>query len=255
MKRSLLIVILILCWVSVPGGSSAETLKLCADGRDWYPFTYREGIQAKGLHVDIVTKALESLGYAFDIVPYPRNQCISHVQDGDMDGMISLAYDSNLARFLTYPPGAKDAAVSKWRIMQVDHVVVTYIEDDYEFEGKIETLPPPVRIPSGETITSEFQKIWPKIEKAVTDEENFYNLLQERTGVVITTSVMAETMNKNPQYRGLFKIQATPLASQSYYLVFSRTARIALEEKQRIWEEIARWRDDYVFMLQLFAQY
>jgi hypothetical protein len=254
MKRS--IVIFLVCYViSLPSMTSAEALKLCSDGRDWYPFTYREGVHPKGMHVDIVQQALESLGYEYVIVPYPRTRCISSVQSGDMDGMISVAYDPTLARFFTYPPEAKDAWESEWRIMQVDYVVVTYIEDDYEFEGDVETLPSPIRITSGETMTEEFQKVWPKIEKAATDEENFYNLIRDRMGVVITTSVMAENMNQNPQYQGLFKIQATPLISLSYHLAFSLQAQISFDEKKQIWQEIAKWRDDYVFMLQMVAQY
>jgi polar amino acid transport system substrate-binding protein len=256
MKRSILVVVVIAGVVSLlASGVEAGTLKLCVDGRDWYPFTYREGVRPKGMHVDIVTQALEQLDYEFVIVSYPRSRCISSVQSGVMDGMISVAYDSNLARFFTYPPRAKDARESEWRIMQVDYVVVTYIEDDYEFQGDVETLPAPIRITSGETLTEEFQKVWPRIEKAATDEENFYKLIHERTGVVITTSVMAENMTQHPQYQGLFKIQATPLVSLSYYLAFSRKAAISFEEKKRIWQEVAKWRDDYVYMLQMFAQY
>ncbi len=239
----------------LPAVSVADVLNLCADGRDWYPFTYREGLRSRGMHVDIVTQALQHLDYDYTVIPSPRDRCIAHVQSGEMDGMISVAYNSNLARFLTYPPDAKNAQESQWRIMQVDHVVVTYLEDDYEFDGNVETLPAPIRIPSGETITNDFQQVWSKIEKAPTDEENFYNLVRDRVGVVITTSMMAENMNQHPRYQGLFRIQSTPVASLSYYLAFSRKSDISFEDKKRIWHEIAKWRNDYVFMLQMFAQY
>ena len=233
----------------------AETLKLCVDSRYWYPFTYEENSQARGIHVDIVKQALVNLGYSVQIAPVPRKRCIYLVQSGSIDGMISVAPTEELSGTLDFPPNATKTKESPWRIMQVDHMVVTHVDDPYEFENDINTLPVPVRIPRGESILEILKKAGLAIEEVSTDEQNFGKLERDKRGVIITTSVMAESMNKNPNFQGKFNIQATPLLSQSYHLVFNLNARLSYDDKQRIWNEIARLRDDYVFMLQIFAQY
>lgn len=233
----------------------AEVLTLCADERNWYPFTYQEAKQAKGMHIDIVTKALESLRYEFTITPLPRKRCLINVQNGETDGMISVAYDPELAETLDYPADAATTQESQARMMQVDHVIVTARDDSYDFAGDLTTLPLPVRIPAGEVITERLRHAGLRVEEVKTDEQNFQKLLRDQQGVIITTSVIAETMNQRPEYAGKFTIHATPLISQSYHLVFSKKAPLSPEQKQAVWDAITTWREDYVFMLQVFAQY
>ncbi|MDM8516501.1 hypothetical protein QUF76_09895, partial [Desulfobacterales bacterium HSG16] len=144
---------------------------------------------------------------------------------------------------------------SKWRIMQVDHMVITHMDSQYEFEGDIKTLPAPIRLPFGEALATDLEKAGLKVDMAKEARNNFRKLMRDKTGVVITTSVMAEEMNKQFEFKDKFIISPTPLASQSYFLAFSKKSEVSDDEKKKIWEEIARWRDDYLFMLQIFAQY
>ncbi len=235
--------------------AGAETIKLCSDARDWYPFTYEEDSQAKGMHVDIVIHALRHGGHEYEIFPYPRRRCIHYVRRGKMDGMISIAYDPVLAEFFDYPPGAQTEGVSDWRIMQVDHVVVTPASTAYEFTGDIRSIPEPVRVPAGETIMAPLRTAGLKIVEVQTDRQTFSMLIRDETGSLITTSIIAETMNEDPKYHGKFTIQPAPLTSQSYFLAFSKRSPLSQEVRQQIWEEIVTWRKDYVYMLQLFALY
>lgn len=236
-------------------GAQNKTLSLCADARDWYPFTYQDNGEAKGLHIDIVKQALTQLGYDLNIQLYPRLRCVRNVRNNDMAGMISLEYDPEMATFLEYPADAAQASESSARIMQVDHVVVTYGSDAYEFEGDLRTMPDPVRVIAGESIIGKLQQAGVRSEDVTTDLQNFRKLMRDRKGVVVTTSLMAEKINRQPEFKGKFKISMEPLVSQSYHLAFSKNAELTAEEKQRIWAEIAKLRDDYVYMLQIFAQY
>ncbi|MCP4352928.1 MAG: hypothetical protein GY795_46350 [Desulfobacterales bacterium] len=234
----------------------SETLKLTVDERDWFPFTFQENSQGRGMHVDIANKALKSLGYETIVKPYPRKRCIKNLQYGLYDAMISVAYHKELAGVLDFPPDADKIHESLWRIMQVDYVIVSYgTEDSYEFEGDIKTLPLPVRIPFGETLSLDMKNAGLKVDEARTEIQNFKKLMRDKKGVVITTSVIAERMNQDPFFRGQIKIHATPLQSRSYHLAFSKESKLSPEDKKKIWEEIRRWRDDYVYMLQLFALY
>ncbi|MCP4119385.1 MAG: transporter substrate-binding domain-containing protein [Desulfobacteraceae bacterium] len=234
--------------------ASAKVIVLTVDSRNWYPFTYVDEGEPKGMHIDLVKKALTTLGYDLSIIPYPKKRCLHVVEKGRVDGMISISHHPDLASGMAFPEDAATERESAWRLMQVDHVVVT-TDKRYEFEDDLTTVPEPVRIPRGETLTLELKKIGKKIDEAETDLQNFKKLMRDKSGAVITTSIIAEKMNLDPEMAGRFHISATPMASRSYFLTFSNKSNISNAEKKKIWDEIKIWRDDYVYMLQLYAQY
>lgn len=255
MKKARLFFMLSISLFAIPILSHAEPIKLGCDFRYWYPFTYEEKEKPKGMHVDIVRKALETLGYQIEIISLPRKRCIMSAQNGEIDGIISIAFHPDLAKSLEFPQDVTRTKESDGRIMQIDQVVVTHMDNPYEFEGDIRTLPIPVRIPRGESLMTDLEKNGLKVEEANSDKQNFGKLIRDKIGVVITSSMIAENMDLDPAFKGKFKIHSIPLASESYHLAFSVKTRLTPAEKERIWREIARWRDDYVFMLQVYAQY
>jgi hypothetical protein len=239
-------------WTSPACG---ESLKLnCSDGY-WYPFLYTRDLQARGILYDVVKKAIESLAIDARIEPVPFRRAIIMAQGGEVDGVIAVGFQPDLSPILDYPPGAEKDTESPWRIMQVDYVVVSFVEDDYEFEGDLGTLPLPVRLQQGTPIIDALSKAGLSAQEVREEVQNFLKLIRDRKGVIITTSVAAEMMNRDPRFRGKIKIHATPVASRSYYLAFAKKSRLSPADKERIWKEISRWRDDYVFMLQVFSEY
>lgn len=231
-----------------------ETLILCVDSRNWYPFTFTSDNVAKGIHVDTVRKAFESLGYKIMIKPYPYNRCLLNMKEGTVDGMISIAYDEDLP-YIEYPPDAVDSKESEWRIMQIDYMVVSYMDDDYRFSGEMSELPVPIRIPRGDPLMKIFQENNLEIEIGKSDKHNFLKLIRDKKGTVITASAISELMNREPELAGKFFVHPKPLSSQSFYLTFSSKTKLSSQNKQEIWDEIAKWRDDYVYMLGVYSQY
>ncbi len=255
MQKFALSICLVVFLQVLPAFCRAEPIKLGCDLRYWYPFTYEEQGKPKGMHVDIVKKALESLGYQIEMITLPRKRCIISAQNGEIDGIISIAFHPDLDKFLEFPPDVAQTKESNYRIMQIDQVVITHMDNPYEFEGDIRSLPAPVRIPRGESLLADLEKAGLKVEEANSDKQNFGKLIRDKNGVIITSSMIAENMDLDPAFKGKFKINPTPLVSESYHLAFSTKTRLSPVEKERIWREIARWRDDYVFMLQVYAQY
>ena len=234
--------------------ADSKSIKLnCSEGY-WYPFLYTQDNQERGLMYDIVSKALESLGIKADFEPLPIRRAIFYAQEGEADGVI-VDYHPDLAELLDYPPDADKDVESPWRIMQVDNVVVSVAEDPYEFEGDLKTLPLPVRVLRESAIIADLNNAGKVVEDVSEDIQNFQKLLRDKRGVIITTTVIAEMMDREPLFKGKIKIHATPVDSVSYYLAFSKKSSLSSEDKERIWKEIARWRDDYIFMLQMFSQY
>jgi len=250
---AIVVFIAALC-VWMPAVSGERLILNCSD-RYWYPFLYTQDDRVGGMLYDIVEKAIGSLNMEARIEPVPFRRAIARARSGKTDGVIAVGFSPDLSRVLDYPPGAQEDMESPWRIMQVDFVVVSMTEDSYEFEGDPKTLPPPVRVLQGTPMVDDLSKAGVGVQEVREEVQNFLKLDRDRKGVIITTSLAAEMMNRDPRFNGRIKIHATPVASYSYYLAFSKKSRISAEEKERIWKEISRWRDDYIFMLQVFSQY
>jgi len=134
------------------GLASAETIKICTDRSNWYPFTFRAKEKSAGMHVDIVTKALIKLGYQPFFTPLAWKECIEKTGIGSYDALVSGSFKAKRARSLIYPPDAATAVKSEWRIMQVEYVLVTPATSSYQYDGDVKTLPIPVRAPLGYSI-------------------------------------------------------------------------------------------------------
>ncbi|MFO7819027.1 MAG: hypothetical protein R6V17_02215 [Halanaerobacter sp.] len=140
--------------------------------------------------------------------------------------------------------------------MQVDNVVVTHASDDYEFDGEVANLPSPVRIIYGENILErKLSGIDARIEKVKTNVQNFKKLMRDENGVLITTTVTAENMYQDSRFKGKIRIHHRPVTSLSHHLAIAEESDLTAEDKKEIWDEIAKLRKDYAYMLGLYAQY
>ncbi len=253
MKKFLVFCFFIL--IGLATSIEAKVLNLSIVERSWYPFSYVEKKIIKGMHVDIIKKALGDLGYKVNIKVLPSKRGVRYAKSGEIDGVISIAYSPEMASVFDFPSDAGAVNESRWRIMQVDHIIITHKTIDYEYSGNIMTLPGPIRIPIGEAFSASLKNVGHVVYETRTDIQNFMMLIRDGTGSVITTSVIAESLFLNSDFAGKFNIQAVPFVSQSYHLGFSKKTSLTKEDKQKVWEKIAKLRDDYVYMLQLFAQY
>lgn len=254
MKKTIIILLLLLFFLKPLAGFS-ETLTLAVTERDWYPFSYRENGVTTGMHVDLVRAALVKEGFGCKILRLPSRRSIKYAETGRVDGIISIAWSKAVSGKLDFPSDAAISVESKWRIMQVDHVIVTHRDDPFEFEGDIGTIPNPIRIPLGAAFVEQLEKSGHLVYETRTDLQSFRMLERDKKGTVITTSLIAEKMFGAPEFKNRITIQAVPLFSGAYHLAFSKSAPLTDGEKKRIWDAIARLRNDYVFMLQLFAKY
>ena len=250
-----IIILVILLVIVMSSTTTAQEINLSSPIRNSYPFLYWQDSELKGMHIDLVTDALKNLGYDINIEVFPLKRCVRKAEKGEVAGIISIPYDSSYSN-LDFPADAASSEESKWRIMQVDNVVVTYINDNYEFEGQVKSLTNPVRIIYGEKVLDKkLTGIDARVEKVKTNIQNFKKLMRDQQGVLITTTVTAENMYQNSQFENKIKIHHIPVTSLSHHLAFANNSNLKQEEKQAIWDEIARLRSDYVYMLQLYAQY
>ncbi len=235
--------------------ASELNIRLNCSDRNWYPFLYTRDDQVRGILYDIVRQAMENLKINAIVEPVPFRRAIVTAQRGKTDGVLGIGYRQDLAQDLEYPLQASTDTESPWRILQLDHVVVSVTKTDYTFSGDLGTLPEPVRLLQGSPLIEDLNQAGIIPQEVREDEQNFLKLIRDREGVIITTSVAAEMMIRDLRFRGKIRIHATPVASHSYYLAFSKKSRLTTHDRMVLWKEIRRLRDDYIFMLQVFSQY
>ena len=237
-------------------GGFAKDITICTDSNNWYPFTFETSGVAKGMHVDIATAALKDLGYNPIFKPLPWKRCLLEVKEGKWDALVSGSYKPDRAEYLAYPADAATSKESAFRLMQVSYIVVSHIDDSYQFAGDLNTLPAPIRAPLGYSIVDDLKA--QKLEVVTTSRsaESLWSLVKSKRGVFITTPLNAKMFNKSETFAGQLKIHQVPITSKSYFILFPKVdAAIAEEEKAKIWNAVVKFRDDETFMEKLSEAY
>ena len=253
--KAIVIPILIIAWAT-PGLCRSGAIQVCTDQNYWYPFSYAQQNEAKGIHIEIAAQALKNLGYAYKFSPLPWKRCLQTAGRGDFDAVLSASYNPQRAHRFIYPPDAADPRPSDWRITQVEYVVITLKGNDYGFEGDMRTLPHPVRSPLGYSIVNDLKDAGIRTVTSPDIRECMQQLILSGRGSVITPPQNARHLIREPRFAGKLKIHQHPVKSKSYFMVFSRQrGNLAKSEINSIWDEIRKLRSDHAYIDQLFRKY
>ncbi len=254
---TILLVLIFVLPLLLPGTAySKDLINICTDANYWYPYSYEKNRRSEGLHIDIVAAALKNLDYQFKFTPLPWKRCLAKTKTGKYNALISASYKPERAEYLHYPADASTAAKSEWRITQVEYVVVSNIDDPYEYNGNLSSLPHPVRAPLGYSIVDDLKKKEIEVATTYTSIDNCELLIKSKQGVVITPLQNARRFNKNPLFQNKLKIHDIPVASKSYYFVFSKkNPGLPKSTFEKIWREIKRLRENKQFLLPLIDKY
>ena len=239
---------------ALPILAPAETLKISTDN-DWYPNSYTEGEQSVGVQIDIVREALKKTKYTPEFIPCPWKRCLLHMREGEREALVTASYTKERAEFMIYPPDATTAKKSKWRVNQVEYVLMTRKGESYEFDGNLLNIPQPIGAESGSS-TAEFLK---ENNLTIIENVNAYAnsgmLALGRLNSVVAPPLYAKDINVNSDHAGKFKIHKQPLRSKSYFMAFSKKGKLSASDREKIWAAIAEVRSDEAFMLRTLKKH
>ncbi len=238
----------------LPGSAWAKKISIYMDN-DWFPYTIVKDKKNYGIHLDIVTKALESLGYTIDIQSRPWKRCLLELESGRVEAIFPASYKKNRTEFAYYPDDAATSGKSQWRMNQIEHVLVTRPGGTYEFDGDLLTIPQPVNIGWGSAFGDTLEEMGLNVNRNVSIRGSTGMLVRNRTNSVVTNPLLAEELSKNGEFAGKIKIHQKPLRSKSYFLIFSKKGNMPAAERQQIWEAIAAVRSDRQWMLETMNKY
>ncbi|MGK0290934.1 MAG: polar amino acid transport system substrate-binding protein [bacterium] len=209
-----------------------------------------------GVHVDIVKKALKSIGHQAVFTASSWKRCLKLTQQGKFDGIVSASYKAKRAKFFHYPKDAAKAKKSRWRIMQVEYAVVSLKRNKFVYKGTPKTLPQPVRAPKGYSVVDDLRKQGIRVETAKGNINNIKKLLRDKKGVIIMSPLVAQMFNKKGKFRGKLKIHKKRYTSKSYHFVISKKSKkITSSERIKVWNQVAKIRNNKNYMLSLNKKY
>ena len=235
---------------------ASDVLTFCADQNFWYPFTFVEDDEVTGIHVDIIRHALTRLDYELEVQPLPWLRCLRESELGNVDGIITASWSEDREDFLRFPEDASVSESSSLAVSHVRYVVVVLADSDYEYQGELQTLPQPVRVPRGYSIARDIRQQGLDVDdEAPADDNNLMKLLRDRKGSVIATPDVLDTLLSRHEFNGRFRVSEMPVTSKDYFLPFSRNGRISREQAREIWQEISRIRNNPEIMRRIQVSY
>lgn len=239
--------------------NSFATIKICMEDSNWFPYIFSsENRSPTGIQVDIIEHALkkQNVDYRFEMLPWKR--CLDYVKRGVFDACIGASHNEERSRYMTYPSGAREAAKNssraKFRIAQVDYVVVNLKEENYEFDGDVGKIPTPVYIPMGFSIAESLKKKGVDVDSnAKSDSVNFKKLLYRKEGSVVVVYPSAYKFLETDPKGGTLKISDKAIKSKSNFMPFSKKTKVSKKTQELIWNQISKSRE--LLIDSLFLKY
>ncbi len=235
-------------------GGEAKTINICVDN-DWFPYTFMQDKKLVGTHIDIVKKGIEKSGYKAVFKPMPWKRCLKFAEIGKVDAIMPASYKDKRAEFAHYPNDAKTAKKSKYRIDQIEYMLITKKDNSYEYNGNYETIPQPISIGFGASLGDTLKKSGRKVKENKTNLGSISMLLSDRVKSVVLNPIQAKIFNTSGKSKDKLKIHKIPLKGKSYHLIFSKKGSVSKEERETIWNSFIDVRNDEKFMIDTFLKY
>ncbi len=221
----------------------------------WYPYSFKKNNQFLGIHTDIIREAFKSLDYTLTFKASPWKRCLKELELGEVEAIFPASYNEGRAAFAYYPPHAASSEKSKWHMTTVKQVVATRKGTPYEFDGDISKIPQPVGAGAAAAVTDLLEENGLKTYRNHLPKAVVGMLVKKRTNSLAMSSYLTEYFNSNGEYAGKLKIHKIPIRSKPYFLIFSKKGTLSETERVKIWEAIAKVREDKKLMHSIFAKY
>lgn len=248
--------ILLCMLIPLSGYCEKEHIRIVTDESYWYPYTFVQDGRAKGIHIEIAEKAIINLNYRVTFYPKPWKRSLEDIKNGEYDAIVSASYKPDRAQYLIYPEDAATSPKSRYRITQVEYVVITNQNDGYLFNGDVKTLPQPVRAPLGYSIAADLKSAGAEVLEVPDITACIVQLVNSGRGSFVSPPENALRLELDTRFKGKLKIHPDPIGSKSYFMAFAKTnQKLSLETIKAVWDEIAKLREDNRFMDALFNKY
>lgn len=229
----------------LPGVAVAgDRLISCVD-HSWYPFTFNASYKGGGLYVDMFHEAGERLDLTTRARAVSWGRCMDYIQSGRADAVIGISFKDERTSFLHYPTLQDGSPDFDYRLNTLDYVVVTPSDQNYQYQGDPNTIPQPVRVPSGYSVGGALAEEGLEVDTtARSDRANLINLVTDGNGSAVMLRQLAHVMAEKEFFAGKLSISEMPYQSRRYFMAFSKQSDFTEEERWAVWSELKNVRND-----------
>lgn len=242
---------LVLLFSAATRAAEDKQLTVCMEDSFWAPHTFILNGEPVGIHVEMLQHAADALNYQLKLVPVPWLRCFRRAKDGDIDAILSAAFDDARAAYLHYPVGASGGEISRFRITQADEVAVVRVSKELDWNGDHRSLPEPVGSKTGYRITQHLKSQEITVVTTPDDKKLFDMLLLGRVHSLVAPRGMAEYYIAKTDYMNHLRILHHPVTSVSYFMPTSKKGKLSKVQSEALWAALAKVRDNQSLMAEI----
>jgi polar amino acid transport system substrate-binding protein len=197
-----------------------------------------------GVAVEIVRAAATNMGCSTRFVRRPGQRVLSEVGAGMHSGALMFSYSDERARKLAYPLVKGELDPSR-RLARMIYFLYRAPGSTIEWDGvHLRHVDGAIGANFGYAVVGELRKLGAKVEEVATTAQNLEKLRRGRLAGYAMHEYGVDPLLRGGRYGAIEKLP-TPLSTRDYYLAFSRGFyEHHREQAERLWEEVAKVRDD-----------
>ena len=249
---SLITLILISNNNALIAAEKTQPIAVCMDERLWAPFTYSAAGEASGVHAEMVRKVFSKLPFALKIKLAPWKRCLDAAKRGTADAVFSIAYSEERANYLLYPAGSDMIGDVKQSFGELNFVIVTRIDDEFDGLTTKGVAPEPIGVPRAHLAVTRNREKSRSIVVGSRYLDLFEMLKRSRVNSLVMPSRLVDLYCGLEEYQGIFKKSSQPKEVGSLHLAFSKKGSVTEAQAQTIWRKLEEIRSDSELMHTIF---
>lgn len=226
--------------------SAKETLFVCTDDDNWFPYVYLEKKhknEVKGIVVSLTKDIFKQLGYEAKYSAFPWLRCMEKLKNGSVDVVIAGTYTPERASYAHFPSDANKMVDSEYVLARDPFVVITHRDNHFIYRGNDSELPKPLRSQYGYNITNQLKNSGLPVEEYYSNKSALDDLVRSKTGSVLINRMSADNLLDDPKYGKHLHFNSTPVRVTPYFIMFSKKSnKVGLNQREAFYQQIKAWR-------------
>ncbi len=221
-------------------------LEFCHEDENAYPWVFPSGKGADGLDIRLIRRLERELGISIKLHSLPWKRCLSHLQNGIVDGAFASSYKAERLTMGVYPTKANGELDGRLRIHISSYSLYTLLDSKLQWDGQtLAPLPGSISTQLGFSIADKLKKIGASVSEVKGPERALKDVLTGLSlGAALQTDRADYILGSDPLFTGKIKKHPIPLAEKNYYLMLSFDLVSNYPAyAQQIWQTLATQRD------------
>lgn len=223
---------------------AVESLRLCHEDRDSYPWVLRDG---SGLNVELMGQVAQALNLRLQFIAVPWKRCLAGLEIGQYDGAFAASFKTERLAMGRYPTTAEGELDASKRLHTSLYALYRRRGDALDWDGqRLLNLQGRIGSLSGFSIVDFLHLHGATVDETSRDPLELLHMLRmgRVQGVALQAPRADQLLSQHAELASALEKGAVPLEQKPYFLMLSHelvAAQPALATA--LWAEIERQRE------------